>query len=99
MGNLEKPLTWVLIVSSLVYLFISNFDFGKETSCSANNGFNFESANEMIDVNEEIKVEIQIEDKNLNIDSMVNAVLENIDMEDDIDTVIETDVKEETSEQ
>ena len=99
MGNLEKPLTWVLVVVLLGYLFISNCDFGEETSCSANNGFNIESINETIDVKQDIQVEIQVEDENLNVDSIVDAVLEDIDMQGDIDTVIEIDLEKETTEQ
>ena len=98
MVNLEKPLTWVLVVVVLGYLFISNCDFGEETSCSVNNGFNIESVNETIDIKQEIQVEIQLEDESLNIDSMVNEVLEDIDMQAYIDTAIEIDLKEETTE-
>ena len=98
MGNIEKPLTWVLVIVLLGYLFIANCDCGEEASCTLNNGFNFESENETIDVNQEIRVEIQAEDKNLNVDSVVNGVLEDIDMENDIDTVIKIDLEEETTE-
>jgi len=98
MGNLEKPLTWVLVIVLLGYLFISNCDSGEEASYSVKNGFNIESVNEMIDVKQEIQGEIQAEDENLNVDSIVSAVLEDIDMKGDIDTVIEIDLKEETKE-
>ena len=97
MGNLEKPLTWVLVIVLLGYFFISNCDFREEDSCSANNGFNIESVNKMIDVKQEIQHEIQVEDENLNADSIVDAVLEDIDIEGDINTVIEIDLKEETT--
>ena len=92
MGNLEKPLTWVLVVVLLGYLFISNCDSGEEASYSVKNGFNIESVNETIDLKQEIQVKIQIEDENLNIDSIVDSVLEDIDMEGDIDTLIEIDL-------
>ena len=98
MGNLEKPLTWVLVIVLLGYFFISNCNFGGEASCSENNGFNIESVNETIDIKQEIQGEIQVEDENLNVDSLVNGVLEDIDMEGDIDTVIEIDLEEETTE-
>jgi len=97
-GNLEKPLTWVLVIVLLGYFFISNCNFGGEASCSENNGFNIESVNETIDIKQEIQGEIQVEDENLNVDSLVNGVLEDIDMEGDIDTVIEIDLEEETTE-
>ena len=98
MGNLEKPLTWVLVIVLLGYLFISNCDSGEEASNSVKNGFSIESVNETIDVKQEIQGEIQAEDENLNVDSIVYAVLEDIDMKGDIDTVIEIDLKEETKE-
>jgi hypothetical protein len=98
MRNLEKPLTWALVIAVLGYLFIANCDCGEEASCTVNNGFNIESENETIDVKQEIRVEIQAEDKNLNVDSVVNGVLEDIDMENDIDTVIKIDLEEETTE-
>ncbi|HIG32977.1 MAG TPA: hypothetical protein EYQ09_06045 [Flavobacteriales bacterium] len=98
MGNLEKPLTWGLTILLLGYLFVANCKCGEEASCTANNGFNIESENETIDVNQEIKIEIQVEDENLNVDSIVDAVLEDIDMEGNIDTVIKIDLVEETAE-
>ena len=91
MGNLEKPLTWGLVIVLLGYLFIANCDCGEESSCTANNGFNIESENETIDVKQEIRVQIQVEDENLNVDSIVNAVLEDIDTEGNIDTVVKID--------
>jgi len=99
MGNLEKPLTWALVIVLLSYFFIANFDSGEESSCTAKNGFNIESENETIDINQKIQVEILAEDENLNIDSIVDAVLENIDIEGNIDTTIKMELEEETTEQ
>ena len=76
MGKFEKPLTWILVIGILGYLFMVNY--GK-TECST-------------EVKKEIRVEIQVEDENLNIDSMVDKVIENIYIEDDIDTVIEINI-------
>ena len=98
MGNLEKPLTWGLVIVFVGYLLIANCECGEEASCTANNGFNIELENETIDVNQEIKIEIQVEDENLNVDSMVDAVLEDIEMVGNIDTVIKIDLVEETAE-
>ena len=95
MGNLEKPLTWGLVIVLLGYLFIANCDCGEETSCKANNGFNIESENLDSEVKQEIKVEIQIEDESLNVDSILGAVLEDIDTEGNLDTVIKIDLTEE----
>ena len=41
MGNLEKPLTWGLVILFVGYLFIINCECGEETTCPLNNGFNF----------------------------------------------------------
>jgi len=95
MGNLEKPLTWGLVIVLLGYLFIANCDCGEEASCTANNDFNIESENLDSEVKQEIKVEIQIEDESLNVDSILGAVLEDIDTEGNLDTVIKIDLTEE----
>jgi hypothetical protein len=87
MGKSEKPLTWILVIGILGYLFMGNY--GK-TECST-------------ELKKEIRVEIQVEDENLNIDSMVDKVIENIDIEGDDDTVIEINIdlteEEETTEE
>jgi len=76
MGKFEKPLTWILIIGILGYLFMGNCC---KTECTT-------------EVKKEIRVEIQVEDENLNIDSMVDTVIENIDIEGDVDTVIEINI-------
>ena len=82
MGNIEKPLTWVLIVVSLGLLFTENYQ---------NLDLKFENGIYGISISEN-KVEMNdinpSEDMNLNIDSIVDAVLENIDMKIGADTVI-----------
>jgi hypothetical protein len=82
MGNIEKPLTWVLIVVSLGLLFTENYQ---------NLDLKFENGIYGISISEN-KVEMKdinpSEDMNLNIDSIVDAVLENIDMKIGADTVI-----------
>ena len=59
MGKFEKPLTWILLIGLLGYLFVENLS---KTECST-------------EVKKEIRVEIQDEDENLNIDSMVDTVI------------------------
>jgi len=88
MGNIEKPLTWVLIVVSLGLLFTENyqnldlkFEYGENGIHITDNGV------EIKDVN-------LSEDMNLNIDSIVHAVLENIDMEMGADTAIKINLRE-----
>ena len=70
MGKFEKPLTWILIIGILGYLFMGKWS---KTECST-------------EVKKEIRVED--EDENLNIDSMADTVIENIDKEGDADTAI-----------
>ena len=100
MGNMEKPLTWGLVIVLLGYLFVVNCECGEESACPLNNGFNIGFEDDATEVKKEIKVEIQVEDENIDVDSIVDAVLEDIDMEGDVDTVIEinTDLTEDESE-
>ena len=87
MGKYERPLTWILLLGILGYLFAENCF---KTECST-------------ELQKEIRVEIKVEDKNLNIDSMVNTVIENIDIAGEVDTVIEINIDltedEETTEE
>ena len=76
MGKYERPLTWILLIGLLGYLFAENCC---KTECST-------------EVKKEIRVEIKVEDENLNIDSMVDTVIENIDIEGDVDTVIKINI-------
>lgn len=92
MGNLEKPLTWGLVILLLGYLFVANCECGKDATCKLNNGFNIGFEDTTEEVKQEIKVEIKVEDENIDVDSIVDAVLEDIDMEDDADTVIEINI-------
>ena len=40
MGNLEKPVTWGLVILFLGYLFVANCKCGEDVTCKLNNGFN-----------------------------------------------------------
>jgi len=40
MEKLEKPLTWILIIGLLGYLFVANFKCGEEISSTLNNESN-----------------------------------------------------------
>ena len=44
MGNLEKPLTWVLGIVFVGYLFVANCECGEGSACPLNNGFNITNA-------------------------------------------------------
>ena len=49
MGNLEKPLTWVLGITFVAYLFIANCECSEETTCLLNNGFNISNTDLNVD--------------------------------------------------
>jgi len=85
MENLEKPLTWVLIIVLLGYLFATNI--GSE------NNFSFTINNPKMDSVEIIdtpvgKIKcIKIEDDSLNVDSIIDAVIEEIDIKSNTDSI------------
>jgi hypothetical protein len=78
-GNIEKPLTWVLIVVSLGLLLMENYQ---------NLDLKFENGISTTENKAEIKDINLSQDMNLNIDSIVSAVIENIDMKIGGDTAI-----------
>ena len=95
MENLEKPLTWVLVIVLLGYLFTTNIGSENDSSFTINNP-KMDSV-EITDIPAgEIKC-IKIEDDSLNVDSIIDAVLEDIDMK--IDTLIEIELEKETTEE
>jgi len=96
MRNIEKPITWVLAVVSLGLLFLANYE---NLEVRLENGKNGNYGMIISDNEVEIKDINLSEDMNLNVDSIVDEVLEGIDMKGDIDSLIEIDLKEETIEQ
>jgi hypothetical protein len=85
MENLEKPLTWVLIIVLLGYLFATNI--GSENNCSFTiNNPKMDSV-EIIDTSAgKIKC-IKIEDDSLNIDSIIDSVIEEINIKTNTDSI------------
>ena len=85
MENLEKPLTWILIIVLLGYLFATNI--GSE------NNFSFTINNPKMDSVEIIdtpvgKIKcIKIEDDSLNVDSIIDAVIQEIDIKSNTDSI------------
>ena len=72
MGNFEKPLTWVLAIVLLGYLFIANCDCGDGTACPLNSAFNIESSAKNAAVLEadetgEVTVEVVVEDEDTTV--------------------------------
>jgi len=72
MGNFEKPLTWVLAIVLLGYLFIANCNCGDGTACPLNSAFNIESSAKNAAVLEadetgEVTVEVVVEDEDTTV--------------------------------
>ena len=88
MQNLEKPLTWGLAIVLLGYLFIINCECGEETTCTLNNGFNIGYESDAKS-EEDINIDIKVEDESIDVDSIVNAVLEEIELDTMTKTVEE----------
>ena len=80
MGNLEKPLTWGLAIVLLGYLFIANCECGEGTTCPLNSGFNMGYASDFQSAGA-ISLDIKVEDESIDVDSMVDAVLEEIELD------------------
>ena len=95
MGNIEKPLTWVLVIVLLGYLFATNIGSKNDSSFTIKD-LKMGSV-EIIDTQDGEKKCVKIEDDSLNVDSIIDAVLEDIDMEGDVDALIE--LEKETIEQ
>jgi len=86
MGNLERPLTWVLAIVLLGYLFIANCECGEGTTCTVNYEFNI--GNEIdTKLEESISIDIKIEDESIDVDSIIDAVLEEIELDTETETV------------
>jgi len=85
MENREKPVTWVLVIVLLGYLFTTNI--GSE------NNFSFTINNPKMDSVEKIDTRagkikcIKIEDDSLNVDSIIDAVIEEIDIKSNTDSI------------
>ena len=85
MENLEKPLTWILIIVLLGYLFATNIGSENNLSFTINNP-KMDSV-EIIDTPVgKIKC-IKIEDDSLNVDSIIDAVIQEIDIKGNTDSI------------
>ena len=92
MENLEKPLTWVLVIVLLGYLFTTNIGSENDSSFTIKD-LKMDSI-EIIDTPAGEKKCVKIEDDSLNVDSIIDAVLEDIDMK--IDTLIEIELEKDS---
>jgi len=99
MGNIEKPLTWVLIVVSLGILFMWNYKSSEENNTKPFNNEQTDICKLLNLTPEECDLFLNEKEENLNVDSIVDAVLEDIGMEGNIDTTIKIELAEEITEQ
>lgn len=93
MGNLEKPLTLAFAILFIVGLIIMNCKCGEGQPCSINGSFNFSKAG----VNEcavsEIEAEIITGDEAmLDLNSVIDTLLREIQLEGDLDTAVEISI-------
>ena len=95
MENIEKSLTWVLVIVLLGYLFATNIGSENDSSFTIKNP-KMDSV-EIIDTPAGKKKCVKIEDDSLNLDSIIDAVLEDIEMK--IDTLIDIELEKETIEE
>ena len=102
MGNLEKPLTWALIIILLGYLFATNFGSENNSSFTIKDpkmgaapiGTSSHNLLESEPFKKEVMLEIQLKDDSLNVDSIIEAAIKDIDMKSKINNVIKIDLEE-----
>ena len=80
MDKLETPLTWALVILVLGY-FIAGNCCKVQTNDQTNNGFSWSTASDKANV----EVEIIAEDNAINVDSIIEAVLQEADSSIDLD--------------
>ena len=74
MGKLETPLTWALAILVLGY-FIAGNCCKVQSNDQTNNGFSWSTASDKVTVD----VEIITEDIAINVDSIIEAVMQEVD--------------------
>jgi len=78
MGKFEKPLTWILIIGILGYLFMGNC-CKTNSECDSENSFNW--SEKVQDSEIEVKIIATDSDTDINIDSMITVLLGDSTME------------------
>jgi len=87
MGNLEKPLTWGLVILFVGYLFMANCECGEGSTCALNNGFNISNTDlngDVLKVDAPETVEEDIEEDEDDVESIEE---DEIDDEEDLEEV------------
>ena len=80
MGKLETPLTWALVILVLGYFIVGNC-CKVQSDDQTNNGFSWSSDSDKVTVD----VEIITEDNAINVDSIIEAVLQEVDSSIDLE--------------
>jgi len=80
MGKLETPLTWALVILILGY-FIAGNCCKVQSSDQTNNGFSWSTASDKVTVD----VEIITEYNEINVDSIIEAVLQDVESSVDLE--------------
>ena len=86
MGKLEKPLTWVLIIGILGYLFMGNC-CKTNSECDSENSFNW--SEKVQDSEIEVKVIATDSDTDINIDSMITVVVNELEGDSTMEIMLE----------
>ncbi len=76
MGKFEKPLTWILIIGILGYLFMGNC-CKTNSECDSKNSFNW--SEKVQDSEIEVKIIATDSDTDINIDSMITVVVNELE--------------------
>ena len=80
MSKLEAPLTWALVILVLGYFIVGNC-CKVQSNDQTNNGFSWSTSSDKVTVD----VEIITEDNAINVDSIMAAVLQEVDNSIDLE--------------
>ena len=80
MGKLETPLTWALVILVLGYFIVGNC-CKVQSDDQTNNGFSWSTASDKVNV----EVEIITDDSAINVDSIIEALLQEVDSSIDLE--------------
>ena len=78
MGKLETPLTWALVILVLGYFIVGNC-CKVQSDDQTNNGFSWSTTSD------KVNVEIIADDSAINVDSIIEAVLQEVDNSIDLE--------------
>ncbi len=88
MGKFEKPLTWILIIGILGYLFMGN-SYKTNSECDSKNSFNWSEKVQDSEIEVKIIATDSDTDININIDSMLNIVVNELEGDSTMEIMLE----------